>query len=69
MRASGIPRHTLSAHFGVTWICRGPRCSKVFGRHDTFKAHAGKRGCLGATVSYDANTRVVNVKNALTRYD
>lgn len=68
MRASGVPRHTLSAHFGVTWICKGPGCSKVFGRHDTFKAHAAKRGCLGATVKYDANTRVVNAKNVLSHY-
>ncbi|KIK36961.1 hypothetical protein CY34DRAFT_484672 [Suillus luteus UH-Slu-Lm8-n1] len=68
MRASGVPRHTLSAHFGVTWICNGPGCSKVFGRHDTFKAHAAKRGCLGATVKYDANTRVVDAKNVLSHY-
>lgn len=68
MRASAIPRHTLSAHFGVTWICRGTGCSKVFGRHDTFMAHAVKRGCLGATVRYDANTRVINTQNVLSHH-
>lgn len=68
MRASAIPRHTLSAHFGVRWICRGTGCSKVFSRHDTFKAHAAKRGCLGATVRYDANTRVINTQNVLNLY-
>ncbi|KAG1859254.1 hypothetical protein F4604DRAFT_1162013 [Suillus subluteus] len=65
MRASAIPRHTLSAHFGVTWLCRGTGCSKVFNRHDSFKAHAGKRRCLGAglgaIVQYDADTRVINI--------
>lgn len=71
MRASDIPRHTLSAHFGVTWVCRGTGCSKVFNRHDSFKAHAGKRRCLGAglgaIVKYDADTRVINIKNVLRR--
>lgn len=66
MRASGVPRHTLSAHFGVTWICKGPGCSKVFSRHDTLMAHAAKRGCLGVTVKYDANTRVVDANNVLS---
>lgn len=69
MRASAVPRHTLSAHFGVTWICRGTGCSKVFSRRDTFKAHAAKYGCHGATVRYDANTRVINTKNVLSHYD
>lgn len=67
MQASAIPRHTLSAHFGVTWICRGMGCSKVFNRYDSFMAHAGKRGCLGAglgaIVRYDTDTRVINTKN------
>lgn len=62
MRANGIPRHTLSAHFGVTWICRDTGCSKVFNRQDSFMAHANKLDCLGATlgaiVRYDTDTRV-----------
>lgn len=62
MRASAIPRHTLSAHFGVTWICKGTGCSKVFTRHDSLKAHAGKSGCLGAVVMYDTDTRIINTK-------
>lgn len=60
MRASAIPRHTLSAHFGAVWICRGPGCSKVFTRHYSFKAHSRKYGCHGATVRYDTSTRVIN---------
>lgn len=73
MRASAIPRHTLSAHFGVTWVCRGTGCSKVFNRHDSFKAHAGKRGCLGAglgaIVRYDVDTCVINIKNVSRHSD
>ncbi|KAG2098881.1 hypothetical protein BD769DRAFT_236244 [Suillus cothurnatus] len=67
MQANAIPRHTLSAHFGATWTCRGTGCSKIFNRHDSFKAHAGKRGCLGAIVTYDADTRVINTQNVLRR--
>ncbi|KAG2356345.1 hypothetical protein BDR07DRAFT_1423629 [Suillus spraguei] len=67
MRANGIPRHTLSAHFGVTSICRDTGCSKVFNRHDSFIAHTKKRDCLGAAlgaiVRYDTDTRVINTKN------
>ncbi|KAG2076292.1 hypothetical protein BDR04DRAFT_1090293 [Suillus decipiens] len=69
MRASDVPRHTLSAHFGVTWICRDVGCSTVFSRHDSFKAHAKKRGCLGAglgaIVKYDNDTRFININNVL----
>lgn len=60
MRASAIPRHTLSAHFGAVWICRGTGCSKVFTRHYSFKAHSRKHGCHEATVRYDTSTRVIN---------
>ncbi|KAG2356344.1 hypothetical protein BDR07DRAFT_1613154 [Suillus spraguei] len=65
MRASDVPRHALSAHFGVTWICRDAGCSKVFSRHDSFKAHAKKRGCLGAGLGaimrYDDDTRLIDI--------
>jgi hypothetical protein len=60
MLASAIPRHTLSAHFGAVWICRGAGCSKVFTRYYSFKAHSRKFGCLEASVRYDTSTRVIN---------
>ncbi|KAG1760045.1 hypothetical protein EDD22DRAFT_903048 [Suillus occidentalis] len=60
MRASAIPRHTLSAHFGAVWICRGTGCSKVFTRYYSFKAHSRKYGCHEATLRYDTSTRVIN---------
>lgn len=63
LRAGAIPRHTLSAHFGATWTCSVARCSKVFTRHDSFKAHSRKCGSLGATVKYDNSTCVINTKN------
>ncbi|KAG0706393.1 hypothetical protein DFH29DRAFT_171541 [Suillus ampliporus] len=65
MRASDIPRHTLSTHFGVSWICRGTGCSKVFTRHDSFKAHSRRCGSLAATVNYDSSARVINTNNVL----
>ncbi|KAG2356347.1 hypothetical protein BDR07DRAFT_455325 [Suillus spraguei] len=70
MRANDIPRHILSAHFGVTWVCRDTECSKVFNRQDSFVAHANKGGCLGAglgaIVRYDNNdTRLINIHNVL----
>lgn len=63
MRADAIPRHTLSTHFGKVWTCRGMGCSKVFTRHYSFKAHSRKYGCLGATVTYNSGTRVINLTN------
>ncbi|KAG1842645.1 hypothetical protein DFJ58DRAFT_53306 [Suillus subalutaceus] len=60
MRMSAIARHTLSAHFGATWTCRG--CSKPFTRHDSFKTHSRKCGNLGATVKYDTSTRVIDTQ-------
>lgn len=69
MRASAIPRHILSAHFGVKWVCRDTGCSRVFNREDSFVAHAKKGGCLGAglgaIVRYDNHTRRININDVL----
>ncbi|KAG1774224.1 hypothetical protein EV702DRAFT_1200473 [Suillus placidus] len=67
MRASAVPRHTLSAHFGAMWTCTG--CSKSFTRHDSFTAHSRKCDNLGATVKYDASTRVIDTTNVLRHYN
>lgn len=69
MLANGIPRHILSAHFGVVWICTGTGCLKPFGRHDSFKAHSRKCGSLGAIVQYDASTRVIDTTNVSRHHD
>ncbi|KAG1749127.1 uncharacterized protein EDB91DRAFT_835682 [Suillus paluster] len=69
MRASDIPRHTLSAHFGATWICRGAGCSKVYTRRDTFKAHSRKCDSFDAAMEYDSSTRVINRSNVSIHHD
>ncbi|KAG1879401.1 hypothetical protein C8R48DRAFT_668246 [Suillus tomentosus] len=69
MLANTIPRHILSAHFGVVWICTCIGCSKPFGRHDSFTAHSRKCGSLEAIVQYDASTRVIDTTNVSRHYD
>lgn len=65
MRASAMPWHTLSAHFGVRWMCSDTGCSKVFQGSGSFVAHANNHTCLaaylGATVVYGPNIRIVRL--------